>query len=162
MLLSCARCVKPKMGPVVYPFCETMCIWVASKGVRRISAKNLFKVTCQNILRLTVKNRKLLCDTGGTQVDGGSVFGSSLLVACNLDKLLLPVLITSKLCSSLYKVTHRGGPKSSEKRGRTFPRDNIAPAGEERFARKRRIYLYACFNDIESCKITNALSMASE
>jgi hypothetical protein len=65
--------------------------------------------------------------------------------------LLLPKLITGKFGSALDEIADGGGPKAGQESGWSLFRDDETPTGEKAVAGKCRIYLNACFDDINCC-----------
>ena len=90
----------------------------------------------------------VLCNTGGTQVNRGTISDSGILIASDLHKLLLPEFITSELGTTLNEIADGSGAEACKKGSRTLISNNVACSGKEVEPFECRINLDACLDDI--------------
>ena len=98
-----------------------------------------------------MRERYGLSDTRGAEVYRRAIPDRRVLVAGKGHELLFPKLITSEFASALDEIADGGGPKAGQEGRGSFFRDDETPTGEKAMARKSRIYLNACLDDINCC-----------
>ena len=123
---------------------------VASKGVRRISAKNLIvnDISFHSPHNPSQKSN-ILSYARRPQINCRPVLHRRLLVARDLHEPPLPELVPGELRAALREVSDRGRTEAGEERGGALFRDELARAGYEAVPLERRIDLYACFDDVD-------------
>jgi hypothetical protein len=92
---------KPGTRPEAYVLSETSRIRVASRGVRRMSAKNS-AILHRDIVRLEIDRRRG-DERGSEEVDGGTMRDRSFWSSYNLHQLGLPELYSLPISTSSSK-----------------------------------------------------------
>src|ERR1700722_1121764 len=100
--------VNPVTRPVAKFLSETRRIRVASRGVKRISAKNLIRhgYSINTRGRLFGNTGHVLGNASCSEVYRGSVFYGRFLVPCDFSVTSFPVFIPGKFCAALRLPDH--------------------------------------------------------
>lgn len=128
---SLAKRVNPETRPVAYPRWETSRMRVASRGVSKMSAKNLRIVQCLDSFQRYTSVQYLLSDSCSSQVYRSAVSNRTFLTSRYFDEFFLPELVSGKLCPTLCEVSNCGGSKPCKEASIPFCFNDMPCAGDK-------------------------------